>query len=167
MACCLTAPRHYLNQCWLIIRKVLWHSHKGNFKGNPRDFCPWHEFFFSNSKILYWQLLLPILQDNFWFTYIKYSIRFAEIHKQHSEQKQKLWMPLGIMVSTSSARDTQRLCPNNIVYTEHINCEYTTYSPYSRFRFKYHMCISVKGSKGSWKPRWVYGLLGWYAILQN
>ena len=22
MACCLTAPRHYLNQCWLIISKV-------------------------------------------------------------------------------------------------------------------------------------------------
>ena len=26
MACCLTAPSHHLNQCWLIIRKVLWHS---------------------------------------------------------------------------------------------------------------------------------------------
>ena len=26
MACCLTAPSHYLNQCWLIIDKVLWHS---------------------------------------------------------------------------------------------------------------------------------------------
>ena len=26
MACCLMAPRHYLNQCWLIISKVLWHS---------------------------------------------------------------------------------------------------------------------------------------------
>ena len=26
MACCLTAPSHYLNQCWPIIRKVLWHS---------------------------------------------------------------------------------------------------------------------------------------------
>ena len=25
MACCLTAPSHYLNQCWLIISKVLWH----------------------------------------------------------------------------------------------------------------------------------------------
>ena len=24
MACCLTAPSHYLNQCWLIISKVLW-----------------------------------------------------------------------------------------------------------------------------------------------
>ena len=23
MACCLTAPSHYLNQCWLIVRKVL------------------------------------------------------------------------------------------------------------------------------------------------
>ena len=31
MACCLTAPSHYLNQCWLIISKVQWHSSKGNF----------------------------------------------------------------------------------------------------------------------------------------
>ena len=31
MACCLTAPSHYLNQCWLIISKVLWHSFDGNF----------------------------------------------------------------------------------------------------------------------------------------
>ena len=26
MACCLMAPSHYLNQYWLIISKVLWHS---------------------------------------------------------------------------------------------------------------------------------------------
>ena len=26
MACCLTAPSHYLHQCWLIISKALWHS---------------------------------------------------------------------------------------------------------------------------------------------
>ena len=25
MACCLTAPRHYLNQCWLITNKVSWY----------------------------------------------------------------------------------------------------------------------------------------------
>ena len=31
MACCLTAPSHYLNQCWLIISKVKWHSSKGKF----------------------------------------------------------------------------------------------------------------------------------------
>ena len=30
MACCLTAPSHYLNQCWLIISKVHWHSYEGN-----------------------------------------------------------------------------------------------------------------------------------------
>ena len=29
MACCLTAPRHYLNQCWLNIREVPWHSSGG------------------------------------------------------------------------------------------------------------------------------------------
>ena len=31
MACCLTAPSHYLNQCWLIISKVLWLSCEGKF----------------------------------------------------------------------------------------------------------------------------------------
>ena len=28
MACCLMAPRHYLNQCRLIISKIQWHFHK-------------------------------------------------------------------------------------------------------------------------------------------
>ena len=31
MACCLTAPSHYLNQWWLIISKVQWHSSESNF----------------------------------------------------------------------------------------------------------------------------------------
>ena len=33
MACCLTAPSHYLNQCWLIIREVLWHTSESSFAG--------------------------------------------------------------------------------------------------------------------------------------
>ena len=31
MACCLTAPSHYLNQCWLIISKIQFNSSDGNF----------------------------------------------------------------------------------------------------------------------------------------
>ena len=31
MAWCLTAPSHCLNQCWLIISKVPWHSCEDNF----------------------------------------------------------------------------------------------------------------------------------------
>ena len=31
MACCLTAPSHYLNQCWLTISKVHWHSFEYSF----------------------------------------------------------------------------------------------------------------------------------------
>ena len=31
MACCLTSPSHYLNQYWLPIREVLWHSPRINF----------------------------------------------------------------------------------------------------------------------------------------
>ena len=36
MACCLTAPSHYLNQCWLIISKIQRHSAERNFtRNNP------------------------------------------------------------------------------------------------------------------------------------
>ena len=31
MACCLTAPSHYLNQCWLSTTKVQWCSSEGKF----------------------------------------------------------------------------------------------------------------------------------------
>ena len=31
MACCLMAPSHYLNQCWLILSKVQWHSSESIF----------------------------------------------------------------------------------------------------------------------------------------
>ena len=34
MTSCLTVPNHYLNQCWIIISAVLWHSAGGNFTRN-------------------------------------------------------------------------------------------------------------------------------------
>ena len=34
MACCLTAPSHYLNQCWRIITEALWLLLEGNFTGS-------------------------------------------------------------------------------------------------------------------------------------
>ena len=34
MACCLTAPSHYLSQCWLMISEMLWHSPDSNFTEN-------------------------------------------------------------------------------------------------------------------------------------
>ena len=30
MGCCLMAPSHYLNQCWLLISEILWHSPESN-----------------------------------------------------------------------------------------------------------------------------------------
>ena len=45
MACCLTAPSHYLNQCWLIISKIEWHSSEGNFTAgiSAINHCNWLE----------------------------------------------------------------------------------------------------------------------------
>ena len=41
LACCLTAPGHYLNQCWLIISKVQWHSSKCNFTRDTSAMGHW------------------------------------------------------------------------------------------------------------------------------
>ena len=42
MACCLTAQSHYLNQCWLIISKVEWHSSKGKFTRGTSAINHWN-----------------------------------------------------------------------------------------------------------------------------
>ena len=42
MACCLTAPSHYLNQCWLIISKVQWHPSESNFPRDASAFSHWN-----------------------------------------------------------------------------------------------------------------------------
>ena len=65
MACCLTAPSHYLNPCWLIINRVLYHLTKGRtenahesnhykefeiFMFNIKATSPWH-----NELMLMWR----------------------------------------------------------------------------------------------------------------
>ena len=40
MAWCLTAPSHYLNQFWLIVKTFPQYSPEGNFTCNVQDFCP-------------------------------------------------------------------------------------------------------------------------------
>ena len=41
---CLMSLSHYLNQYWLIISEVLWHSPESNFTGNAEVIYPWYEF---------------------------------------------------------------------------------------------------------------------------
>ena len=44
MACRLTAPSRHLNQCWLIIKDVLWHLSKSHFARSPNELQPYHVF---------------------------------------------------------------------------------------------------------------------------
>ena len=51
MPCCLTAPSHCLNWCWLIISEVSCHSPEGNFIRNVQKIFPWYEFENEQFKI--------------------------------------------------------------------------------------------------------------------
>ena len=42
MAWCLTVPSPYLNECWLIISKVEWHSSKGEFTRDTSAINHWN-----------------------------------------------------------------------------------------------------------------------------
>ena len=44
MACWMTAPSHYLNQFWLIIIGVFWHTPACSFTGNAKYIYHWYEF---------------------------------------------------------------------------------------------------------------------------
>ena len=51
MACCLTAPSHYLNQSWLIISKVQRHSSEGDFAIDTPAINHWNYLQNNLSKI--------------------------------------------------------------------------------------------------------------------
>ena len=114
MACCLMAPRHHLNQYWLIISEVLWHSPEGNFIWKARDMYPRCDF---EYHLLILQPHLPGANE-----LIKYVLRAFS----HSSAVVSMviftlshpW-PKGIVVSTtfvfsSIHLDTCLLLVNNI-----------------------------------------------------
>ena len=53
MACCLTAPSHCLNQYWLIISKVQWHSSECNFRRDTSAISHWNQLQNYLPKILF------------------------------------------------------------------------------------------------------------------
>ena len=53
MACCLTAPSHYLNQCRLIISKVQWHPSESNFTRDTSVISHWNYLENYLFKILF------------------------------------------------------------------------------------------------------------------
>ena len=52
MACCLTAPSHYLNQCWIIISGVKWRSSEVNLIWIAEKSNSWSEFKICSFKII-------------------------------------------------------------------------------------------------------------------
>ena len=50
MACCLTAPSHYLNQCRLTISKVQWHPSESNFIRDTSAIRHWNSLEYYLSK---------------------------------------------------------------------------------------------------------------------
>ena len=50
MACCLMAPSHYLNQCWLKINEILQHPFQGNVYLNTQNINPQVVLEFAHLK---------------------------------------------------------------------------------------------------------------------
>ena len=93
MVCCLMAPNQYLNQCWLIISKVQWHSLQGNL---TRDNLVINKIYLVISKIslksmsltfhsnipganeLPFFLLKPLLEDGHFLAWHPMSGSYAE-----------------------------------------------------------------------------------------
>ena len=68
IACCLMAPSHYLNQCWLVISKVEWHSSEGEFTRDTSAINHWN--YLKKNKDLKFHSYFPganELKSNTWF----------------------------------------------------------------------------------------------------
>ena len=63
MACCLTAPSHYLDQCWLSINEVLWYSPVRKFTWSAEVAILYNELenhtFSGTNDLSHWGLVMP------------------------------------------------------------------------------------------------------------
>ena len=63
MACCRTAPSHCLNQCWLPISEVLWHSPVRKFTWSAEVAILYNELenhtFSGTNDLSHWGLAMP------------------------------------------------------------------------------------------------------------
>ena len=60
MACCLMAPSHYLDRCWLFIIEILWQSPENNFSVSAEATILYNEF--KNYTFLsfhFWYVNIP------------------------------------------------------------------------------------------------------------
>ena len=65
MACCLTAPSHYLKQCWFAVSKIHWHSFESvfyqKFFEHPSFRQVAHEIYLSKWKVHSSEILITIM----------------------------------------------------------------------------------------------------------
>ena len=95
MACCLTAPSHYLNQGWLIIKTVLWHSSESITRVKRIHFWNQYQKFGRSQWVqveirkscwycIIWIKVKPCLQQiNRWYFLrhnVTITLRFKIIH---------------------------------------------------------------------------------------
>ena len=98
------APSHYLNQCWLIISEVQWHSYQGNFTRDASIISHWNPFENYISKISFkfprgqWNLNSSRLLHWYWnhttstseiYSTINHSTLYTWLHKRYQLQCQE------------------------------------------------------------------------------
>ena len=80
--CCIlfqiskTTPRHYVDQCWLIISKVLCYWSEGNFTGNAPHIYPWCEYF--------WLKIIATFPRGLRVNHERASMHMKLLYKQYS-----------------------------------------------------------------------------------
>ena len=83
MACCLTAPSHYLNQYWLLSSEVLWHSPESNLRVPKLLFC------IMSLKIITFEITSISLGGQWVNFCIKYNENWLQSHIFPSNSSQR------------------------------------------------------------------------------
>ena len=109
MAWCLTAPSHYLNQCWFLTSEVLWHSHEGFFSEKKSRYLSLTWVF----KITILRLQLHLPRANEWRLYVcigyRADSRFAPSQCETSSQSNAVSHWLGTNLESTLIGDSDAL----------------------------------------------------------
>ena len=128
MACCLTAPSHYLHQCWLIISEVQWHSYQGNY---TRDAQPSITKIHLKITYLKFHSNLPGAKE------LKFDIIICGFFRFYQHQ---IYLHCSDSITQNGRRDLEISQSTYCAYS--VGCKTNYFSCYGKKR-KYHSNVAV------------------------
>ena len=150
MACCLRSPSQWLNQCWLSITGVLWHSSESSFTRSACELNLWHRL---DARPCMWPSILTLAKS------LTLSFQGQILYLLHHRKNGSLATK---QKQTYQLNGRPQMLPSILTLTTTLNLEFSrSNNGFAIYQEKWPNCHEMKNEHSSQMQGLKYGQEFW------